>query len=226
MTKARYIYSDKVFQPHPLQPAPERHRGVLHQVLLAEAAFVCQGTCLPVACDAGSKGDEEAQALEKIKCACGGDLYGGSRYLVNLNQGRSAVSDDIIKEIFRASIWKTPSVSEEPEIVLERWRVLEVENEQGQVQRHFVGYSTYGWEGRASTPIQEFNPAAGQGVTRSGRLYQLTGRPGYDPDGAWVWCHWSRANKLVNQRDVSEEYWAAMVQANPDLDHIPEAGDR
>lgn len=123
---------------------------------------------------------------------------------------------NIIDDIIRGSIWSTPPVSAQPVVILQRWRVLEVENQQGEVQRHFVGYNAQDWEGRVSTAIQQFDPVSGQGVTKSGRTYQLMGKPMYDPDGTWVWEHWSRAQKLTNERDVSGEYWADMVGAQPD----------
>lgn len=125
---------------------------------------------------------------------------------------------NIFDDIIRGSIWSTPSVSAQPVVILQRWRVLEVENQQGQVQRHFVGYNAQDWEGRVSTAIQQFDPVSGQGITRSGRTYQLMGKPGYDSDGAWVWVHWSKAQGLTNERDVSREFWSAMVNANQDLE--------
>jgi len=133
------------------------------------------------------------------------------------------MSDNIIAEIIRSSIWSTPSVSAQPVIILERWRVLEVDNQQGQVQRHFVGFNVEDCEGRVSTAIQQFDPVTGQGVTKSGRTYKLIGNPGYDSDGAWVWAYWSRVHKLANERDLSGELWAAMVDAQPDLKEKTEA---
>lgn len=118
-----------------------------------------------------------------------------------------------IEEIIRGSIWSTPSVSEQPVIILERWRVLEVENKEGLVQRHFVGFNVQNCEGSVSTPIEHFDPVTGQGVTRSGRTYRLRGKPGYDSDGAWVWGNFSRVHGFSHERDVSGEFLGAIVKA-------------
>ncbi|QWV96464.1 hypothetical protein KP005_13925 [Geomonas nitrogeniifigens] len=105
--------------------------------------------------------------------------------------------------------WKTPSVAEQPEVVIERWRILEVLEGPCAGERHIVGYNRYDFEGRVSTAIVSYDPETRKCVTRSGRVYVLTGRSGYDPDGDYVWRAWSRVNRVGAQVDVSGMYEGA-----------------
>lgn len=114
---------------------------------------------------------------------------------------------DVLKAIVYGNIWSSPPVSEQPEITLARWRVVEIYTKESQVERHFVGYNVEDREGRVSSAIQEFNPATARGLTRSGRVYQLVGKPGRDPDGEYVWQNWARMNQLTDEKDVTAEIW-------------------
>ncbi|QXE85510.1 MULTISPECIES: hypothetical protein [Geomonas] len=102
--------------------------------------------------------------------------------------------------------WKTPSVAEQPEVVIERWRILEVIEGPCAGERHIVGYNRYDFEGRVSTAIVSYDPETRKCVTRSGRVYVLTGRSGYDADGDYVWGAWCRVNGVAAQVDVSGMY--------------------
>ncbi|TGU69919.1 hypothetical protein E4633_20215 [Geomonas terrae] len=106
-----------------------------------------------------------------------------------------------IKEIVKASIWATPSVADQPSVRLVRWSVMQTT----EGHQHFVGYNVDGREGRVSTEIQCFNPKTAQGLTRSGRIYQLVGPAGHDSDGLWVWNNLANARKL-QWWDVTEEF--------------------
>lgn len=96
------------------------------------------------------------------------------------------------------SVWTTRPVYEEPEVILDRWTVVEVRGE-----RHFVGYSVHGHEGRVSTAMETFDPATRRGVTASGRVYELTECPGHDPDGMWVLNVWL-ARQGITFEEVTE----------------------
>lgn len=72
-------------------------------------------------------------------------------------------------------------------------------------ERCLVGFNLNDQEGRVSTPINGFDSARGRVVTQSGRIYQLVGPPGYDPDGNYVWSHLVATHK-VKFRDVTNEY--------------------
>ena len=79
-------------------------------------------------------------------------------------------------------------------VMLERWSIRQTRNG----ARHFVGFSLVDAEGRVSTPISEFNPETGFGVTESGSRYQLVGRAGHDTDAEYVW------NKVIKVWNVSD----------------------
>lgn len=90
------------------------------------------------------------------------------------------------------SIWKTTPIDQTPEIRLSSWSVFELPNG----DRHFVGYNETEHEGRVSSMIMTFDPGTMKGVTRSGRVYQLVGPPGYSTDGTYVWYRWCNINDV------------------------------
>lgn len=98
-------------------------------------------------------------------------------------------------------IWPTAPVTESPTLVLITYRVLETDRG----ERHFVGYNLSDREGRVSTPIDEFDLATLTGRTRSGRIYQLQGRPGVDADAMYVWHAWCRVNGIQEWHDVTKQ---------------------
>lgn len=98
-------------------------------------------------------------------------------------------------------IWKTQPVSEQPELTLIRWSVLERETG----ERHFVGYCIENQEGRVSSAIRAFDADTFFGVTDSGRTYQLYGPAGRDLDALYVWSLWAVVNGVKTTRDVSHE---------------------
>ncbi len=118
--------------------------------------------------------------------------------------------------IIRGGIWQTPSVLDQPQIHLVRWRVLEVRNRDLKLEGHFVGYNIDGHEGRVSTSITFFDPATRKGGTRSGRIYELIGPPGYDSDAGWVWEVWSKLNKMTDEKDVTAEVWSLIHEGKSD----------
>lgn len=98
-------------------------------------------------------------------------------------------------------IWATTSVTESPTLVLIIYRILETDKG----ERHFVGYNWSDREGRVSTPVDEFDLATLTGRTRSGRIYQLQGRPGVDADAMYVWRAWCRVNGVERWEDVTSK---------------------
>ncbi len=108
---------------------------------------------------------------------------------------------DDIKKIF-GGVWKTPDVTEQPIINLERWRAFEILEGPLQGERHLVGYNMDDREGRVSTAIISFDLTKRVCLTASGRIYHLVGPSGYDPDGDFVWQLWARAHR-ISARDVS-----------------------
>lgn len=104
------------------------------------------------------------------------------------------------------TIWKATPISNTPEINLNSWRIFEVSSELWpKVTRHFVGYNSTNQEGRVSSEIITFDPAEARGVTNSGRVYQLRGRPGLNSDAEYVWNFWKSINKITQVTDVTNE---------------------
>lgn len=99
------------------------------------------------------------------------------------------------------SIWKTTPVKEVPHLMLINWAIFELPNG----DRHFAGYNTTEMEGRASSKIVQFDPKTRKGITNSGRVYELSGRPGLGGDGLYVWQSWCRINGVTDAKDVSSE---------------------
>lgn len=100
------------------------------------------------------------------------------------------------------SIWKPKSVEQEPHTRLLQWRVMRVEGK----DIHFVGRAD--WEGRVCSAVQTYDPETRRGVTKSGRIYELLGPPGYNGDAMYVWGRWMSINGLKDEdvEDVTESY--------------------
>ena len=92
------------------------------------------------------------------------------------------------------------------EISLRRWRVIEVEVQDGVRSRHVWGHDVKNGLGRASSPITEFNLDEMTATTRSGSSYKLVGLPGNSRLGKNAWHTWCRDNRIVEEWDVTHEY--------------------
>ena len=103
-------------------------------------------------------------------------------------------------------------MDEQPEITLIRWRILEVAEGECKGQRYLVGYCPGNCEGRVSTAIVSINVEKKRCTTQSGRIYHLEGRPGYDPDGGYVWRTWTGEVATI---DVSSLIWEKKIDPNP-----------
>lgn len=113
------------------------------------------------------------------------------------------------------SIWAIDPIEVRPQVTLQSWSVFEVPL-QGIDQpwtRHFVGYALEDRQGQVSSPVVRFDPVSGQGVTRSGRVYQLLSHPGVNSDALYVWQHWKDLAGLTEERDVTAEVSIAMDAA-------------
>jgi hypothetical protein len=101
-------------------------------------------------------------------------------------------------------LWKTQAVDVEPEIVLVRWRILQTD----QGDRHLVGAREDDFTGRVSTAVLEFDVSRLVAVTQSGRIYQLSGAPGYSGDAQYVWENWCVVNRVTSYEDVTSSVYA------------------
>lgn len=103
-------------------------------------------------------------------------------------------------------VWECAPVAERPEIILTNWRVFEVQlPSRNERSRHFAGQNIIDCEGRASSAMVIFDPQTGQGITESGRVYQLQGRTGFTGDGEYTWNQWKRINSVSGVVDVTAE---------------------
>jgi hypothetical protein len=103
--------------------------------------------------------------------------------------------------IVSGGIWKTKPVPLQPRLRLASWRIMRTER--GEI--HFIGCAVDNHEGRISTAIESLDLAARTGVTSSGRLYELIGEPGSDPDADYVWAMWARVNGVKRAKDVTAD---------------------
>ncbi len=92
------------------------------------------------------------------------------------------------------------------EIILRRWRVIEIVAPNGNRSRHVWGHDVKNGLGRASSPIVEFNSDAMIATTRSGRNYRLMGLPGNSRLGRHAWNNWCSNNGITAESDVTHEY--------------------
>ncbi|MGF6596312.1 hypothetical protein P3T23_001019 [Paraburkholderia sp. GAS448] len=97
-------------------------------------------------------------------------------------------------------IWKIAPVSEEPEVSLLQWCILETSDG----SRHFVGQDQRDCTGRVSSAVFLFDPIALRGTTRSGRVYQLVGTKGWENHAQYVWSRWCEVNNVTSYTDVTE----------------------
>jgi hypothetical protein len=85
------------------------------------------------------------------------------------------------------------------------WSIREAIFFNGDISRHLVGFVPTR-SGRVTSAIQRFCPDNKTITTQSGRVYTLIGTPGKSDDGEYVWRHWSSANSVIHDIDVTDEY--------------------
>ena len=100
------------------------------------------------------------------------------------------------------SVFRPASVKEMPEVFLSRWHVVEA-NDGVNKTLHFVGYNSQEGYGMVSSPILEFDHNKKCGKTRSGRVYQLVGQPGFNLEADYVWQNWKNRNKIVESESIN-----------------------
>jgi hypothetical protein len=101
-------------------------------------------------------------------------------------------------------IWPIERVADSPEIALRQWQIFEVRLPQNPGRtRHFVGYSVQAQAGQVSSAIQLFDPQTMRGVTQSGRVYRLLGRPGWHEDAEHTWERWKSICSITDAVDVT-----------------------
>ena len=104
------------------------------------------------------------------------------------------------------NIWQPADIEDQPEVTLRYWKVIEVEGKDPEYfGRHFVGWNVEDQEGRVSSKIVAFDAKTMRGVTDSGRVYQLEGKPGSHPDAEYVLRAWLRGQGVAKHAVVELE---------------------
>ena len=95
---------------------------------------------------------------------------------------------------------------DEIRVGMDTWSVVEVTcTGLSNATRHLVGIVN--GLGRVCSPIQDFDPSTMEATSRSGKIYELVGQPGKDPDAEYVFTQWCRLNDIDEYTDVTQEYW-------------------
>lgn len=126
---------------------------------------------------------------------------------------RTKNSDMTLKSLASAlanipNVWSATTVESEPQKWLEKWQVYKVVDAKIQPEvfgYHFVGFDVQGGHGAVSSKVEQFDPVKMCGITNSGRVYQLAGMPGTDPDAQYTLNGWAAANQ-VTVTDATEEF--------------------
>lgn len=101
-------------------------------------------------------------------------------------------------------IWPIASIAERPSVTLTDWQVFEVQQPgRASKTRHFVGYCIEDQFGQVSSAVIQFDPETMRGVTESGRVYRLLGKPGWHSDADYVWQRWKRISSVTVEVDVT-----------------------
>lgn len=105
------------------------------------------------------------------------------------------------------NIWSQPPVAIEPEKWLASWQVYKAISSKYPMSNfgyHFVGFDVHGKHGAVSSKLEQFDPLRMRGITQSGRIYQLLGEPGVDPDAQYTLDGWGKQNQVVMQEATKE----------------------
>lgn len=98
----------------------------------------------------------------------------------------------------------------EVRVIMKSWKVIEVSSDLvNDKTRHLVG--VVGDFGRVCSPIQEFDTDAMEVTTRSGKVYELVGKPNENADSEYVLESWCSMNKITEVTDVTSEYYSSVA---------------
>lgn len=119
--------------------------------------------------------------------------------------------------------WTLTTISEAAHCTLDAWSVFEVpfDGDGAAWTRHFVGFRREGCRGQVSSPVEQFDPVSRRGRTRSGRVYELAGNSGFNPDAMATWGLWKAARAVGVERDVTAEVDACLAPAPPEPRLLP-----
>ncbi|WP_156392405.1 MULTISPECIES: hypothetical protein [unclassified Roseateles] len=104
------------------------------------------------------------------------------------------------------SFWISTPFSQEPRIVLVRWRAWEVQVPNYDAPTwHLVGYLVEEHCAKVSSAVAFVHADTEEVTTKTGRTYALSGSPGVDPDVAALWESWQRTHAVVVLREVTTD---------------------
>ena len=98
-------------------------------------------------------------------------------------------------------IRRIESVESQPVTEMSRWQLVQVLNPDGTRSRHLIG-QCHG-TGRVTSDIVKLDLWKLRGTTKSGRVYLLRGRSGFDGDADFVWAYWAKANSIRSAKLVT-----------------------
>lgn len=107
------------------------------------------------------------------------------------------ITEELVNAL-QSSVWIATPITQTPSIELSCWSVWAIGG-----KYYFVGYNETEGEGRVSSAIRGFDPKTLRGVTDSGRIYQLLGEPGHDPDGMYIWQIMLQSSRISAAEDVT-----------------------
>lgn len=93
------------------------------------------------------------------------------------------------------TVWRTRPVADQPEVKLTHWQIFRLPDGAA----HAVGYNVRDGEGRVSSELIALDLLGTRVRTRSGRIYQLVGDPGWHSDAEYVLGHWCAINQVEYQ---------------------------
>ena len=98
------------------------------------------------------------------------------------------------------SIRPSIPVVEQPALTLEHWRVFLAAG-----NCHVVAWCVENEDGRVTSPVDKFDAARRLAITKSGRIYKLSGPPGDNGDADYTWQRWKHLLRIQEVRDVTND---------------------
>ena len=109
-----------------------------------------------------------------------------------------------VMSISLSNLRDAPAVDAQAEVNLTTWRVFRAASGDD----YLFGFHNAGQTLRVTTPVRNFDTAAGVVVTASGRRYLLSGPPVVDAEILAAMAVYAMQCSLVLDVDVTGEYWS------------------
>ncbi|WP_457324155.1 hypothetical protein [Roseateles sp. P5_E11] len=105
-----------------------------------------------------------------------------------------------------SGFWISTPFSQEPRIVLVRWRAWEVQVPSYDAPTwHLVGYIEDEHCAKVSSAVAFVHIDTDEVTTKTGRTYALNGPPSIDADAAHLWDSWRKQHGAVVLREVTTD---------------------